>query len=172
MVARTGLVFAPEPADSPFVEHAAVAQAAVGQQFVRHRGERSPEPFADRGLEAVLGAVDDLARDPAFQQPAEQVLASTVLHLEGRRNRRGKLEQLVIEQRYACLERNSHAHLVDLGQDIVDEVGLDVDVECPVQRIGRRARVVCAAESGERVDLADGSRELRCVQRLSLARIE
>ena len=53
----------------------------------------------------------------------------------------GELEQLVIEQRLARFERHGHAHLVDLGHDVVDQIGLHVDVQRAVERIARRARI-------------------------------
>ena len=59
------------------------------------------------------------------------------------RHGRGELEQLVIEQRLARFERHRHAHPVDLGHDVVDEIGLDVHVQRAIERIastGRRRR--------------------------------
>ena len=129
MIGAAVAMLAPEPRDGAVVEDAAIAQAAVEQQGVDHRRERAAQPFADRRLEAVLGTIDDRLRNPALEQPPQQVLAAAVLQLQRRRHGRGELEQLVIEQRLARLERHRHAHPIDLGQDVVDEVGLDVDVE-------------------------------------------
>ena len=63
------------------------------------------------------------------------------------RHRRREFEQLVIEQRLARLERHRHAHPVDLGHDVVDKIGLHVDVERAIERIGRGARLVRRAGS-------------------------
>src|SRR5688572_23950279 len=43
-------VLGPEPGHFAVVENAAVAQPAVGQQSVGHRGERTAQPLADRRL--------------------------------------------------------------------------------------------------------------------------
>src|SRR5204863_2707726 len=63
MVGFAVAVFGPEPRDLAVVEDAAVAQPAVRQQAAGHRRERAAQPFADRRLEALLAAIEDVLRD-------------------------------------------------------------------------------------------------------------
>ena len=108
-------------------------------------GPRSHSPIG--AAKPCFGRSTIDARHVPLEQPAQQILAPAVLQLERRRHRGGELEQLVIEQRLARFERDRHAHLVDLGHDVVDEIGLDVDVQRAVERIRRRARVVARGGS-------------------------
>ena len=172
MVLSAVAMLVPEAGDGAVVEDAAIAQPAVEQQRVDHRRQRPAQPRADRRFEAVLRPIDDGFRDAPLEQPAQQVLAPAVLQLQARRHRGGELEQLVIEQRLARLERHGHAHPVDLGHDVVDQVGLHVDVQRAVERILRRARVVGEAEAGERIGVAHFGREVVRVERVARARLE
>ena len=134
-------MLAPQAGDFAVVEDAAVAQAAVEQQLVRpsaRAGRAATRRSARRSR--CFGAFDDRRAAPAARAPAAAGTCSAVLQLQRRRHARGELEQLVIEQRLARLERDRHAHAIDLGQDVVDHVGLDVDVQRAIERIAATRR--------------------------------
>ena len=89
------------------------------------------------------------------------------------RHRRGELEQLVIEQRLARFERHGHAHPVDLGHDVVDEIGLHVDVQRAVERIastGTRRRRWRKPANGSASRTVGG--EVARVERVARVRLE
>jgi hypothetical protein len=55
-------------------------------------------------------------------------LVLSAVDLKLRRNRRGELDELVIEQRHARLDRVRHAHPVHLGQDVERQIRVEVRV--------------------------------------------
>jgi len=116
-------------------EAAAVAHASVLQELVDHPRQGTAQPFAYRRREALFRAVDDGCGNVAFEQLSQQMFAPALPQLQRRRNRGGELEQLVIEQRVARFERNGHAHLVDLGQDVIDQIRVDVHVQRAIERV-------------------------------------
>ena len=84
------------------------------------------------------------------------------------------LDQLVVHQRLAHLERVRHAGAVDLGVDVADQVGLEVQVLDQRQRVvGAGARRV-AVEHLDRVVAAELARKrgLNSCRRMSSRRIE
>ena len=73
-------------------------------------------------------------------------LVCAAAELEVARQAEGELDQLVVEERLAGLQRDGHAHAVDLDHDVVDEIGLEVEVELAghVVEAGQPARRVPA----------------------------
>ena len=114
------------------------------------------EPFVNRNGDAHLRPLDDLLRNVPVKHLAQQSLLDAVLEFVMGRQSRGELENAVIEQRLAAFETDRHGGAVDLGEDVVREVGLVVD--------GEHARecVVVAVEAREVVvgrRNTDGSRD-------------
>ena len=62
-------------------------------------------------------------------------MCSPALDLETGRDSGGKLYQLVVEKGGAGLERDRHAHAVDLCQNVAREIRLAIDHQEPVERI-------------------------------------
>ena len=67
------------------------------------------------------------------------MLQPPAANLDLRRHARGELDQLVIEQRHAALERDRHAHLVGQQQQVVGQLRLRVDRQHVVQLVARVA---------------------------------
>ena len=59
-----------------------------------------------------------------------------VVELEFRRDRRGKLDQFVIEERHAGFQAPGHCHVVDALDRIVDQHDMRVEPQGPVDRGG------------------------------------
>ena len=91
----------------------------------------------DRHREAGLRSLEQLARDMAVEQFADDVLALAVAQLEVERDARGQLRDAMIEERHARLEADGHRRAVDLAEDVVRQIGHRVAVHDP-QRVGRR----------------------------------
>ena len=132
------------------------SRATPFQRAARPGGERHREAHLRprRGSTRGSRSLHRLAQD-ALGREARQ------LPLVGQR--RGELDQLVIEERHAALDRRRHAHLVLLHQQL-DQVGLDVGVEQPIEqraaavrrvevaratRRRRRSRVAARAQRGD-----------------------
>ena len=116
---------------------AALARAAIEQHVARDLRSSGPASSAPNGtgnpifgrfrIDVRQHALHRLAQDP-LGRPARQ------LPLVGQRRR--ELDQLVIEERHAAFDRRRHAHLVLLHQQL-DQVGLDVGVEQPIEQRAR-----------------------------------
>src|ERR1700737_5150954 len=102
VVPHAGPVLRDEPADRDRVEHAARAQARLGQELMQHRRERAAQPGADRHPEALLAAGADLGREPIGEGVPEQPLeAAEAPELQPGRDPPDQLDERVIEQRRA-----------------------------------------------------------------------
>ena len=64
-----------------------------------------------------------------MQGVLDQVLALGALHLEPGRERKGPLDEMVIEERHACLQAGSHGQPVNLGQHLADQRRAHIGVE-------------------------------------------
>ena len=110
------------------------------ERVAHHVGEIVLEPAGQRYGKALLRPVHEAARQPAGEGLLEDVLVpppSRELVTSGKA--RCELDQLVIEEGRAALERVRHAGDVDLEQDVLGEVGGEVQVEIPVENIVRGA---------------------------------
>ena len=101
----------------------------------------------------MLGPVERRARDHAVQHGAQEHLRAAAVELPGGRKRRDELDELVVEQRRADLQRVRHAHPVDLDQDVVAEVRGDVDVEDSIDGVGRLGAPERTAKRREGIEL-------------------
>ena len=95
---------------------------------------------------ALLGPVNNFCRHQISDGSFEQMFGFNPGQLHRRRNARHEFDKLVIEQRHARFERNSHAHAIDFGKYVAGQISLAVDVE---QGIERRAGRHVAAELAE-----------------------
>ena len=73
---------------------------------------------------------------------------SQATHLELRRNAGAELDQLVVEERHAHLERVRHRGAVEVVEHVVDQPELCIDVERRWQRVVRQGRQGAGAKRG------------------------
>jgi hypothetical protein len=88
----------------------------------------SAEPAADRHGESHLPPGQDLVRQEVPHRPAQDVFRRAASQLEPLGKRGRKLDELMVEERHAALDRRGHAHLVLLHQQFV-QVCEQVDVQ-------------------------------------------
>src|SRR5438552_7352623 len=128
-VQLASLVVAPQEAlDVPRVEEAAPPGRLRQEQLADEGAQPAAEPAAQGDGKALLGPAEDRRGDEAAQRALEDVLArpSPQLQLGGDGGR--ELDELVVQQGHARLDRVGHAHAVHLGEDVEREVLLDVQV--------------------------------------------
>ena len=75
----------------------------------------------------------------AVEHLAEQPFALAAPHLEARRQPPGQLDDAVIEDRHAHLERDRHAGAIDLGENVVGKISQRVEILHALEPIGERA---------------------------------
>src|SRR5437762_9965100 len=88
--------------------------------------QRPAEPARQRNREALLGPVQDLARQIRLHRLLQQVLALLTADLQCGRQGRQPFHQRMIHQRLADLERMGHAGSIDLGVDVADQIGFEI----------------------------------------------
>src|SRR5438094_5868508 len=135
MIRASVAVFGPHPRNLVVVEDPAIAQAAVAKQRVRHWSERAPEPLSDRRLEAAFTAFEDRARHLTLERLAEEVFRPAVFQLQRAGYGGGELEEPMVQQRLARLQRHGHAHAIDLREIVVDHVIVYFVIDGSVERI-------------------------------------
>src|SRR5260221_297769 len=183
------------------VEPALRAHLVWIEQVFRPAPQRALDPFADGHSEPGLGPVDELGRDEAVEQLADDVLSAALLDLKIERDARGEFSDAMVEERDAGFERDRHRRAVDFGQDVVGQVadrvaihhadslrGVDAEVEIEAE-VGifaakdRRALVApfveeaqiniveAAGGSGDAQPFLDFSAEVRLVPRCAATRL-
>ena len=115
------------------------------------RGPGAPQPVAHPvrragprasrrpGPESPASGVHDLAREAGDRELAQHALrtpaALAVAHLDLQRGPRRPLDERVVEERHAQLQRIPHRHLVRLHQQVLDQPAAAVDLLELVQRM-------------------------------------
>src|SRR5512132_2116959 len=101
------------PRDHVRVEDAGLADALRGEVLV-HQGRQLPaQPARERHAEALLRALEQLARHVLVEDLAQQVLGSQLAAAHGKRQAHGELHQAMVEERLAALEAGGHRRAVD-----------------------------------------------------------
>ncbi len=104
-----------------------VVEPAVGhREPIDPMAQRPSEPGAERYGKAQLRVVQDLGRHEPADHTSEDVFPHAVADLQSRGQRERVLDERMVEQRDARLERDGHASPVHLGQNVSGEVGGDV----------------------------------------------
>ena len=136
--------------DGRRIDDAALARAPIEQHVARDGVPAAAHPARRTARESPSSAACRIDRGQQRPSSASRstrlVVQPESFHASGRR--RGELHELVIEERHAALDRGRHAHLVLLHQQL-DQVGLDVGVEQPVEQRAavRRARSKYASDA-------------------------
>ena len=123
-------MLAPEPLDARAAQ-VAPCRVALEHELARIVFEVPAQPFRDGHAEAHLRAIEDVVREVFLQRLLEDALARGAGELELRRNSGRVLHEDVIEKRAAHLERDGHGGAVHLGENVLAEIGLDVQVLDP-----------------------------------------
>ncbi len=136
MVAPAGFVLLDNLTDRIAVEPAGL-EHRTAEQFVAHAlTQRPAEPARQRHGKAHLRPVHDVVRQMRLHRLLEQELALAAPDLQRGREGRQPFDQRVVHQRLAHFERVRHAGAIDLGVDVADQVGVQVDV------LDQRKRIV------------------------------
>src|SRR5262249_19088054 len=112
-------------------------RALVRERLAHSIAKLPVDPTLNWHAETLLGSVEDLVRHEATHGLLEDALRLATAHLEIGWDRRDELDELVIEGRDTRFERDRHAHSVHLREDVAGQIGLTVEVEEPVERLGR-----------------------------------
>ena len=128
VISAAGGMAIDEARDRANIEKATIAHLFAGEGQTQAVRAQTSELARERGRKALLGAVKILAGHIGLERPLQDVFPLALVQPKIARQGRRPLDQHVIEEGNARLERGRHARAVDLGQDVAGEIGLDVDV--------------------------------------------
>ena len=128
----------PTTRDDCRVEPALLAHPPRIEQFLGPGSKRSLEPFADRNPEARLRAIDQRRRNMPIKKLAKDMLSAPALDLERDRDSRREFGDPVIEKGNPGFEADCHRGAIDLGEDVVGQIGQGIAIHHPRGRVGRR----------------------------------
>ena len=127
-VSMSGQMLLPHLIDPGRLEPAAGGQLPWVEQIGGPGAKRSPQPLADRHAETHLPAVGQGRRHVSIEDLAEDRLAAAVAMLELEGELPGKLDQPMIQQRDARFQADGHRRPIDLGQNVVGQIGHQVEI--------------------------------------------
>src|SRR5580658_4671926 len=96
-------------------------------QTLNAMSQGSPEPLRQRHRKASLGSCQNEVWNNSANRPAEKSLALSGCHPQVAWYAQRELDQIIVEQRYTCLERDGHTGAVNLGEDVAREIGLEIE---------------------------------------------
>src|SRR5438094_2125137 len=134
--------------------------ARAGREQVRRNRLRylRGEPPVERAVEEPdLALVDDLVGQQAARRLLEQVLGAETADLEVGRDAGAVLDDLVVEEGDAHLERAGHRGAIEVLEHVVDERESAVEVEGGGQRIVGEAFGGCRDEPGHALGSFEGT---------------
>src|SRR6185437_6768887 len=110
------------------VEEASFTDAPRREVLVHERGELAAQPGRERDREALLRALDELARHVPVEHLAQQVLRAERSAAHRERKAQRELDQAMVEHRLAPLEAGGHRGAIHFGEDVVGQVMAQVAV--------------------------------------------
>ena len=125
-------------------------------------GPRNQRPSGT--AKPIFGRYMMSRRQVRLHRLLQQPLGLAAADLQVRRQRGQPLDQRMVHQRLAHLERVRHAGPVDLGVDVADQVGLEVEVLDQRERVIGAGAGRMALEDVDRVVAPELARERRRVQ--------
>ena len=141
-----------QPFDGRGAEPAARARRLAEQEVARERAQLAAEPRGERNAEAALAAAGDARREIVCERAAQRDLAFAAAPLQVVGQREAELDDAMVEQRRAQLERVRHRRDVRLRQEVAGQVGLDVEALEPCDAV-RHAAAQQEARREKRADL-------------------
>src|SRR5258706_11146250 len=100
----------------------------------------------ERKAETLFGAMQDDGRQKRRHGLPQNDFGLTSPQLEPGWKRKRELDNAVVQERDARLDGRRHTHAIDLRQNIVGEIGLDVDVLLLRKWVGARRTLEIAGE--------------------------
>src|SRR2546430_7490905 len=106
------------------------------------RDRRGPlaQLFGKRDPEPLLAAADGFGRQPVPQGLFEQPFSPAMAQLEAARQPPAELDQVIVEKDGARFQRHHHAGAIDLGEDVVLQIEVRIELEGLVEEIAAADR--------------------------------
>ena len=110
------------------LQQALAAQRLGGKRLAGERLELAAQPGRRRDREAALASLYDLAGEERLESAAEEPLLLQPPNTLRRGQREGEVRDDRVEERHTRLERPRHRRAVGLHEQVVDQVGAEIDV--------------------------------------------
>src|SRR5262249_20129274 len=121
------------------------------QHILRPGTEWSFQPRYDWDAKSHFGCIQESIGKQGHHRPAQEIFPPAISELHVHGQRVSKLHHLVVQERYADLKRVRHAGPIDLGEDIVDERGFQIQKTGFRKKIGARRAIINFTKAVERV---------------------
>ena len=132
-----------------------------GERLSRERQQLPAQPRCGGNREAALAAVHDRVRQQRLDRLPQQPLLRQAADLVPHRQREGEVRDDRVHERHARLERPGHRGAVGLHEQVVDEVGAEVDVLQAGQQLVALGLGKARPVAGERVGRVRGGPSAR-----------
>src|SRR4051794_17429735 len=110
------------------LQQALAAQRLGGKRLAGERLELAAQPGRRRDREAALASLYDLAGEERLESAAEEPLLLQPPNTLRRGQREGEVRDDRVEERHTRLERPRHRRAVGPHEQVVDQVGAEIDV--------------------------------------------
>ncbi len=150
VVARmSGTVLLGQLTERARIEEPAGSSARAHDELCDDRPEAAAQPAADWNRKSHLAAREDGRRHEIPHRGPEHGLGRPSTQLEAPGHRRDVLDEMVVQERHAALERRGHAHLVLLHQQFL-QIRLQIDMAHALEH-GSRPFLVAARMDAVRI---------------------
>ncbi len=133
------------------LEEALTTEGVRSEDVACERLEVAAKPGGRGNREPALAAVDDGAGEQGRRGLSEQELLPEAAHLHASRKRQREAGHERVEVRHPGLQGVGHRRAVGLHEEVVDEVGAEVDVLEPRQQLGALGLCEARAEEVDRI---------------------
>ena len=130
MITEIGAAFE-VPSDAGFdgggPEHFGVSRCAAGERLTHQLPQWSAQPMVGGDIEPDFLPLQDRGRQLSLHQILQNRFLAGATYLEARGQGSGELHDAMIQERGPHFDGMSHAHAVDLHQDIVRQIVLLIE---------------------------------------------
>ena len=137
VVAHAGQVLVAELLEIRRIEETGREQFAAVERRTYAIAKRTPEPALEGNGEAHLRPEQHLVRQAPLHRLFQQEFGLAATYLQVGWQACQPFDERMIHQRFADFERMRHARPVDLGVDVADQIGLQVEVLDQGERVSR-----------------------------------
>src|SRR3979409_1932403 len=104
------------------VQQMLVAKTRLGKEVRRPRTKRPPQPGADRYVESLFRAIEEVAWQGAAEDLPQEPFALAMAHLRAVRQCPAELDNPMVEDRTTCLQAGRHTGAIEFHQNIARQI--------------------------------------------------
>ena len=134
--ARSDVAPAAHPPPRQYREVALDPSGSVAENRVDECPQFAAKPTVKWNSESPLAPSQDLTREEISDRCLQHPLTHEAPHVMPGREAQRDVEQLCVQEGRTDLEPVGHAHPVGLDQQVVEEIGAEVEIQQAIKRVG------------------------------------